>query len=189
MSTDTTKDTAFDNDELDEVLTPAQKAAATKKRNAEAKALAAEEKLTVELTAQDKKALDRKVEDVVDKHLNDKAEQNAGVEDYKKNGGRRWRCLVESTRPGVQHFEMIIADPKNPRRPVKIQGRCGMIIEEGLTKFVIDHLKGEYRTQTQAVPQDPTKESGLLHKQVRIRNYTVDIFEEIENPKPVGSVK
>ena len=182
---DTTKD-AFD-DELDIELTPAQKSAATRKANAKAKE--SETSARDSLSAQDRKALDRKIEDTVDEFLNEKDKFSEGQIDYMKNGGRRWRCKVESTRSGVQHFELYIADPRNMKRAVKIMGRCGVIIEEGLPKFVIDHLKEEYRTETRVVPQDPTKEAGLLHEMVRIRNYAVDVYEEIENPKPIGSVK
>ena len=178
--------------DLEVELTPAQKGAATKRAKAELKKEQEAESVRVKdiaLTAQQKKELGRKVDDTVDNFLNEKGTLTKGQKDYAKNGGRRWRCKVESTRPGVQHFEMIVADPRNPKRPVPIRGRCGMIIEAGLPKFVIDNLRAEYRTETQEVPQDPTKLAGLLHKQVRIPNFTVEVYDEVENPKAIGTVK
>tara|TARA_R110000787_G_scaffold5480_2_gene20052 strand:+ start:11143 stop:11727 length:585 start_codon:yes stop_codon:yes gene_type:complete len=185
----------FDDDmdlDIEVELTPAQKGAATKRAKAELKKEQEAESAdarAVGLNAEQKKELGRKVDDAVDSFLNEKDTLTQGQKDYAKNGGRRWRCKVESTRKGVQHFEMIVADPRNPKRPIPVRGRCGMIIEEGLPKFVLDNLRAEYRTETQEVPQDPTKLSGFLHKQVRIPNYTVEIFEEIENPKAIGTVK
>jgi len=147
-------------------------------------------KKEVKLDAQTQKELDRKVEDAVDSVLEKKATSNEAEADYRKNGGRRWRCKVNSTRAGVQHFEMMIADPRNPKRPVVVRGRCGVIIEKGLTKHVIDCLKGCYRTETnfdEFIPND--SRMGTQHAKIRIPNYSVEVFEEIENPDPVGKVK
>lgn len=149
----------------------------------------AAKKKEVELNAQEKKELDRKVEDAVDEVLEKKNKVNEGLEHYKQNGGRRWRCKVESTRSGVQHFEMIIADPSNPSRPVPIRGRCGVIIEEGLPQFAIDRLKESYRMETTDVPANPNATAGLDTRAIKVPNYTVEIFNEVQNPKPIGTVK
>ena len=186
MSTDTA------TNELDELPTEAEKkGAANAKRRAAAAAKKAESptKGQKALNAQQQKALDRKVEDTVDEFLEGESSLEAGVEDYRVNGNRRWRCQVDSNRPGVQIFEMMIADPRNPRRPVKVMGKCGVIIEKGLTKVVIDTLKAEYRLKAETQLQDPMAEAGVLHKMIRLKNYTVDVFEEIENPDRVGSIK
>lgn len=112
--------------------------------------------------------------------------------DYKARMSRRWRCQVNSMRKGVQHFELIVPSPSNPDKPIPVRGHCGVIIEEGLTKYVIDQLQSEHHMELMEVPtpSNPSGEDqGLNHRSVPVYHYQVQVFEEVENPKPLGSVK
>lgn len=114
---------------------------------------------------------------------------DANRELYMKEGGRRWKCRVNSMRKGIKTFETIIADPKNPDRPVPVRVRCGVIISQGLTKFTIDCIKYEHSYSMELIENiNPNASMALQYKQVRVPHYSVDVFEEIENPLPVGKV-
>jgi len=142
----------------------------------------------VELSEKDKKAINRKMEDVVDDYLA-KANSVSEVQaKYKIEGKRRFRCMVESTRPEFQVFELIMPHPDNPRKPVTVRGKCGVIIEEGLTLFAIARLKQSFRMQTSKKNQDQSKTYGLQHTTVKIPNYRVEVYEEIENPLETGKI-
>lgn len=142
----------------------------------------------VELTAKDKKEINRRMEDVVDDYLENANKSTEAQEKYRKEGKRRFRCMVESTREEFQIFELTMPHPDNPRKPITLRGKCGVIIEEGLTLFAIARLKAAYRVKPGVKKQDPSKNSGLLHAPVRIPNYRVEVYEEIENPLETGKI-
>lgn len=102
---------------------------------------------------------------------------------------RRFRCKVESTRSGIQHFELIVPDPYNTARPIPVRGKCGVIIEEGLTKYIIDRLQQSYRMETQEKFVAEGSMGGLTTESVKVPNYRVEVYEEIQNPKPLGGKK
>ncbi len=109
--------------------------------------------------------------------------------EYMVEGKRRWRCMVTTLRDGWDHFEMFISDPAKPDRPVKVMGKCGVILDDGLTKCVIDRLKYEHSFVMVEDPDIDLRATMILsYKSVKKPHYMVDVYEEIENPKKVGRV-
>ena len=103
---------------------------------------------------------------------------------------KRFRCEVESLRPGWDHFELVAHSHKNKNRPIVVRGRCGEVIEEGLTQFMIDCLENSHHTESKASGRvDPTKDMGVIHKKTKVPHYRVKVLGEVSNPKEVGKVK
>lgn len=173
-------------DDLDKNL-GTEKEGAQKKKPSRAKPKKAEGS-KVALSDRDKKVLDRKMQDVVDDYIEKKNTVNPGVEKYRKEGHRRFRCMVESTRSGLQHFELMIPHPDNVGQPIRVKGRCGVILEDGLTMYAINALKRGYHIETEEVAPDPTKDFGVQHKTIKVPNFRVEVYNEVENAKKVGTI-
>lgn len=112
---------------------------------------------------------------------------------YIKQCKRRFKCIVQSNRPGWDHFELIVSNPFNDQ-PVPVRGRCGVILEAGLTQYVINELNNthDYRTEkgrSMTIEQILSTDAAMVldHKAVKQYHYRVDILEEVENPIPVGN--
>jgi hypothetical protein len=113
---------------------------------------------------------------------------SAGRAEYAREGGRRWRCIVESLRPGVKTFAMTVPHPKEDR-PVRVEGRCGIEITDGLTKYMINCLNYSHHFRTEEVMNfDPNATMGLTFKPVKVPHYRVEVMEEIMNPVELGKV-
>ena len=109
-------------------------------------------------------------------------------EEYQKTGHRRWKCIVNSHRKGVDHFEVTVAHPKTGH-PHVIRGYCGVIIEAGLPLFAINCIKYDHSHRMEKIPHpDPFATMALTTRQVKERHYDVEVFEEVEDPAPIGSV-
>lgn len=109
---------------------------------------------------------------------------------YAKEGGRRWKCMVESMRPGVKTFETIISDPKTDR-PVPVRLRCGLVIEDGLTRATINAIDYEHSFRMEEIEEgniNRLASMALTSRKVRVPHYKVTVFEEVKNPLPVGRV-
>jgi hypothetical protein len=118
---------------------------------------------------------------------------SAGRAKYVEECKKRYRCVVNSLRPGWDHFELTISNPKTDA-PITVRGRCGVILEEGLTKFAIDCLKRahDFRVEKGAsmtIEQILAVDTAMVvsTKSVRQPHYSVDILGEVTNPKPVGT--
>jgi hypothetical protein len=107
---------------------------------------------------------------------------------YQAEGHRRWKCRINSMRSGLNHFEVTVEHPKNGR-PIAIKGYCGVIIEQGLPKFAINCLRYDHSFRTEEIPiADPTASMGLISRTIREPHYSVEVFEEVQNPAPIGSI-
>lgn len=129
-----------------------------------------------------------KMGDLTAKEMVQQNAMDAGRADYMKNGSRRFRCIVRSLRPGVSYFELYFPDPKDPDKPIRCEGRCDVILEEGLTQYVIDCLNYEHSYRTEEIPADYTKTMGLTAKAIRVPHYSVEVLGEIANPKTAGKI-
>lgn len=130
---------------------------------------------------------------VTESQIKEAQGMEAGRRQYIEECKKRYVCIVQSLRPGWDHFEMIVSNPANDK-PVPVRGRCGVVLEEGLTKYVIDQLnnthdyrmeKGRSMTIQQILDVDQAFVTN--QKQVKQYHYRVDIIREKENPKPVGA--
>jgi len=178
-----------DFDELEVVDTKKE----SKKSKAKEKEKDAPTKVAIEFPAGTSQKVIESTMNAVSRITNENMEKEqanmAGRIKYMKDGGRRFRCIVESLRPGIEFFEMVIPSPKNPDTPITVRGRCGVIIEDGLTKYTIDRLNENAHFETMEDPNiDWAKPMGLTHKIIKRYNYRVEVFEEVEKPKEVGKV-
>ena len=110
---------------------------------------------------------------------------------YLEESKKRYRCVVSSLRPGWDHFEMMIPDLNDNPKPVR--GRCGVILEDGLTMFAIRQLQytHDYRTekgQSLSIDQILSSDTALVltHKSVKQPHYSVEILGEVENPRQLN---
>ena len=120
-----------------------------------------------------------------------------GVEEgrlkYIEQCKKRYVCIVQSLRPGWDHFELIISNPTNDK-PVTVRGRCGVILEEGITKYVIDQLNNTHdfrmeKGRSMTIQQILDVDQAFVNdkKAVKQYHYRVDILREKEEPKAVGT--
>lgn len=117
-----------------------------------------------------------------------KSEMDKQKEKYQAEGHRRWRCTVHSMREGMNHFEVTVPHPKTDK-PVTIRGYCGVIIEEGLPLYAIECLKYDHSFRMEKIPNpNLTASLALTMRAVKMRHYDVEVHEEVENPKPIGSI-
>jgi len=108
-------------------------------------------------------------------------------EDYQANCHRRWKCIVRSLRKGERSFDLTVADAQD--RPHTVSGMCGVVLEDGLTQFAINCLKGAYDMSVEERIVDISKDG--IHSTVdpvKVPCYSVEVMEEIENPKKIGKV-
>lgn len=110
-------------------------------------------------------------------------------EKYRKEGHRRYKCIVESRRADYPYFELIIPHPTKDV-PVKVEGHCGVLLEAGLTMYAINALKQSYtmRTVKRTKVNRDDNTMGLEYRSVKVFNYSIEIFEEVVNPSPIGAV-
>jgi hypothetical protein len=109
------------------------------------------------------------------------------VPDY-DNQIKRFDCTVHSNREGYDSFELYIADPNDKRRPIRIAGRAGVRIKQGLPFAAVEALRGEYSNKMRT--RKPTGEDmGLDAEPYRFHHWNVEVHGEVTNPKPVGKVK
>lgn len=115
-----------------------------------------------------------------------------GRQKYLEESKVRYRCRVNSLRPGWNHFEMIIADENDNPKPLR--GKCGVIIEQGLTMFAIRSLQRthDFRTEqgrSMTIDQIMSSDSTLVldYKRVKQPHYSVEILGVVENPLPLSA--
>ena len=108
---------------------------------------------------------------------------------YKSEGLKRYKCIVTSRRGNEKHFELMAESPTNRHKPVKIQGKLGVELEEGLPMYVIDRLQSAYDIVADEVPtnQDPNVFSQNTFSTRKLQRYFVRITGEVENPKVLGT--
>jgi len=117
---------------------------------------------------------------------------SAGRKKYIEESKIRYQCEVHSNRAGWPDFEMVISNPENDR-PVILRGLCGVLLEEGLTKYALDRLIEAHEWYSvegwSMSPADIMQvESAMVltsKKQKRLL-YNVIIHDEVDNPIPVG---
>lgn len=115
-----------------------------------------------------------------------------GRQKYIDESKVRYVCEIHSNRTGWPDFEMVISNPVNDR-PVILRGLCGVLLEEGLTKYALDRLKNAHEWYAvdgwSMSPSDIMQvESAMIltsRKQKRLL-YSVIIHDEVDNPIPVG---
>ena len=54
--------------------------------------------------------------------------------------------------------------------------------------YAIERLKESYSMKTTKKKVDPTKSYGLQHSTIKVPNYRVEVYEEVENPLTVGKI-
>lgn len=136
----------------------------------------------------------REAMDVVGKITADRMKAKSLTEQsrevYRKTGHKRYRCTVESLRKGIKYFDLIIPHPETDR-PIKVMGSCGVILEDGITRYTINSLQNSYTMRTEEIPledQNLRASLAITYTSTRVPNFRVTIHGEIENPKPVGSI-
>lgn len=120
----------------------------------------------------------------------DERESDSAVKDYyAKEGKRRFRCIVTSTRKGEKTFELMVENPTNPEKPVRLNGKLGVELPEGLPQSAIDRLENAYdlTAEETSASADPSVYSGKTFVQGKMPRFNVKILGEVENPKPLGS--
>lgn len=134
------------------------------------------------------KKMDQVTADTVaaDKSLSD------GRKQYIEESKIRYQCIIESNRPGWPDFEMVISNPVSDK-PVILRGLCGVLLEDGLTKYAIDILKEAHEWYSvpgwSMSPADIMQVDSamiLTHKKQKRRLYSVLVYDEVDNPIPVG---
>lgn len=135
-----------------------------------------------------KQAID-KIGDMTMKEMDADGSANEGRLQYMREGGRRWVCKVDALMKGMTTFEMAVPVPSNPDIPVIVRGRCGVVLKDGLTKFVIDRLNEAYYVETEEdTSPRGSRNIGVDHKAVKRPLFRVNVMDEIPNPKPVGKI-
>jgi len=119
---------------------------------------------------------------------------SAGRQQYIDECKVRYVCQIDSTR-GWPDFEMVLSNPDNDR-PIILRGLCGVMIEEGLTKFAIDRLKEAHEWYSvpgwsMSAAEIMVEESVQvdLYKKKKRRLFSVLVYDEVDNPLPVGTKK
>jgi len=121
-------------------------------------------------------------------------EVSAGRQKYIDESKIRYVCQIDSTR-GWPDFEMVLSDPENDS-PVILRGLCGEMLEQGLTKYAIDRLKEAH--EWHSVPGWSMNASEImqeesvrvdLYKKKKHRLFSVLVYDEVDNPIPVGVKK
>lgn len=121
--------------------------------------------------------------------------QNAmsvGKAKYVEQCKRRFKVIVTSLRRGWNTFEMIISDPITDR-PIPVRGKCGVILEKGVTQYVINQLNYTHSHRTEngrsmTIDQILSSDVAIVMetKTVKEYHYRVEIIEEVTDPIPVG---
>ena len=117
-------------------------------------------------------------------------EADSSIKDYyAKEGRKRYRCIVTSTRKGEKSFELMIENPNNLEKPVRINGKLGVEITEGLPQSAIDRLENAFDLTAEDTAPDPNPNiySQNNFVQGKMPRYNVKVLGEVENPKPLGS--
>lgn len=101
----------------------------------------------------------------------------------------RFACTVHATQPQSHKvFKLHIPHPTRDI-PVKIEGRCGILLKKGLPLYAIKVLEKAYTTIQIEVPEDEQKGSiGLTFESKRVPLYRVDMGEKVKSPDPIGKV-
>ena len=107
---------------------------------------------------------------------------------YRKNGVRRFRCIVTSNQDGVEDFDFFIPHPLNTDQPVRIHGKCGVVIEEGLNLYCINVLREAGSMLNTNATIDPLATMGLRHRSRKIKSYDVEILDEVQEPEAIGTI-
>lgn len=104
------------------------------------------------------------------------------------NWKRRWVVVVNSNISGHQRFDFTIPHPDDPHKPVQVSGQCGVILEDGLNSFAIARLREAYHVEMRDAPlRDSASGAFVLEKVPQIvKDYTVEVMEEVKDPKPIG---
>ncbi len=138
---------------------------------------------------------EKKIENAVEKakaEIIEKRDVTSEIEEYYKTEGRkRYECIVTSTRKGEKQFELNTPDPSNPTRPIKLHGRCGVRLKEGLPMYAITALQESYdlHCEEKEANMDPNVYADTIHTASNMPRYSVRIFKEVEDPKPLGKAR
>ena len=137
------------------------------------------------------KSIIKKMEQITADTIESDKSVSAGRKKYIEESKIRYQCEISSTR-GWPDFEMVISNPTNDR-PVILRGLCGVLLEEGLTKYALDILKEAHEWHSvdgwSMSPSDIMQvESAMVltHKKVKRRIFSVIVYDEVDNPIPVG---
>lgn len=141
------------------------------------------------LTNLEEKKLTNTVEQVKQDIINNRLDNSEADDYYKSEGSKRYRCIVTSRRGNEKYFELMAESPANRHKPVKVQGKLGVELEEGLPMYVIERLQAAYDMVADEVPtnQDPNIFSQNTFNTRKLQRYFVNILGEVENPKILGT--
>lgn len=138
------------------------------------------------------KAVMRQVERMTSDQMKLDEGVSAGRKKYIEQSKIRYKCIVESNVKGVPIFELIIPS-KKLGKPIVVRGQCGVLLEEGLTKHVIDRLQEAHEfvsVEGWSIPMSKVMEVKSVYvstmKRVKRRLFNVLIYEEVNNPIPLG---
>ena len=137
-------------------------------------------------------AIMKKMEQVTADQIKKDKTVSIGRKQYIEDSKIRYVCEISSNRTGWPDFEMVISNPENDR-PVILRGLCGVLLEEGLTKYALDRLREAHEWHSvkgwSMSPADIMQVDSamvLTHKKQKRRLYSVLVYDEVDNPIPVG---
>ena len=141
------------------------------------------------LSPNEEKKLNLKLEQAKLEILEKRETNNEILDYYEKEGLKRYRCIVTSTRRGEKSFELMVENPKNLDKPVRLNGKLGVELKEGLPRVAIDRLQNAFDLVSEDIVanNDPNIFSQTTFKTSGIPRYNVRELGEVENPKPLGS--
>jgi hypothetical protein len=141
------------------------------------------------LSASEEKKLNAKIE-LAKLDILEKREVNSNIQEYyETEGKKRYRCIVTSTRRGEKTFELMVENPSNIEKPVRLNGKLGVEIKDGLPMVAIQRLENAFDIVSEDIPanNDPNVFSQTTFKTSGVPRYNVKILGEVESPKPLGS--
>ena len=139
----------------------------------------------LDLTEAEKLKLEASVEKAKEDILNKRGSDDDRDKWYQENKAR-YRCKITPTgsRKGEKTLEMFYENPDNPGKPVKLNCKLGVWLEEGLPMYVIQRIQEAYDSNSEEIPAnpDPLVTAGKYHTMGRTPRFVV----QFDN-KPVGA--
>jgi hypothetical protein len=113
------------------------------------------------------------------------------LEYYKEWGKRRIDCTINVANSAADKvIQLTVPSPSNPKKSIPIEVLCGERIKEGLPIFAVEQIENAYTVEMKEIPKHRrTGDVGETHEMVKMPLYTVKRHGEVENPKPIGSIK
>jgi hypothetical protein len=141
------------------------------------------------LSSLEEKKLEAKIAEAKDEILTGREHTSAIKDYYKTEGLKRYRCIVTSSRKGEKTFEMFVENPSDTNKPVKLNGKLGVELKDGLPMYAIQRLEEAYDlvAEESAINQDPNVVSQKTFSTNKMPRYNVRVLGEVENPKRLGS--